>query len=309
MNKSIKIFSPATVSNVGSGFDILGFAIDNIGDEIIIKKNDTNDIKLIDKTEYKLPLNPKKNTLGIALIKYLEYIDSNQGFDITFTKKIMPGSGVGSSAASSAAGLFGANLLLNNPLEKRKLVEFGLEGEKIASGVKHADNVAPAIMGGFVLIRSVEPLDIINIDFPKNLHVSILHPQIEIKTEDSRNILNKNIKLSDAVKQWGNIAGLITGLYKSDYKLISNSMNDIIVEPVRSILIPEFNKIKETAIRNGALGCSISGSGPSIFALSKNFETASKVANSMKLVLDKINLKNKIYVSKISMEGAKELKS
>ncbi|MDJ1471718.1 homoserine kinase [Cytophagaceae bacterium DM2B3-1] len=301
---SLHIFAPATVANVAAGFDILGFALNAPGDEITIRKTDTPGITIHNKTEFaSMPLAPEKNTAGVALQAYLQHLGSEQGFEITFLKKIKPGSGIGSSAASSAAAVFGANELLGRPLERKDLVQFAMQGEKLASGSAHADNVAPALMGGFVLVRSYNPLDLVTIPVPENLYASVIHPQIELKTEDSRRVLRKQILLKDAVVQWGNTAGLIAGLFKGDYELIGRSLQDVIIEPIRSLLIPGFESIKTAALQAGALGCSISGSGPSIFTLSTSEATAQTVAKAMQQMCSQQGIESEIHVSPINTQG------
>ncbi|MEM1135347.1 MAG: homoserine kinase [Bacteroidota bacterium] len=305
MNNSIRIFSPATVANVACGFDILGFALENPGDEIIIKKKSKPGITIINKTPYKgIPLEAEKNTIGVAIHAFLAAIEINQGFEVTITHKIKPGSGIGSSAASSVAGVFGVNQLLDEPLNKDGLVKFAMFGEKAACGSAHADNVAPALLGGFILVRSYQPLDIIKLDFPEDLYIAIVHPQIELKTEDARKILRTNILLKDAVKQWGNIAGLIAGLARKDYPLIARSLEDVIIEPVRSLLIPGYDNVKKAAIDAGALGCSISGSGPSVFALCQTEEIALEASRAMQFGFSKLEIESVKYNSKINLNGA-----
>lgn len=302
--KKIKIFSPATVANVACGFDILGFALNSPGDEISIEPNNLNKIVLTDETPYGLPLEPAKNVTAVALQSMLDALDSKQGFNITFLSKIMPGSGVGSSAASSAAGVFGANEILGRPFTRKELVQFAMQGEKAASGTAHADNVAPALMGGFTLVRSYAPLDVIPIPSPQ-IYATVVHPQIEVRTSDSRKILRQEVPIKKAVEQWGNVAGLITGLFTNDYELIGRSLHDVIVEPVRALLIPEFYNIKNAAIEAGALGGSISGSGPSIFALSKTEDIAHKVAQAMSDGFNKVGIENHVFVSPINKEGVR----
>lgn len=305
MGESIKVFAPATVANVSCGFDVLGFAVNNPGDEIILKKTGSKNltIKEITGDEGKLPLEVVNNTAGIAIQKFCESIDYSGGIDIYLHKKMPLGSGLGSSAASAVAGVFAANELLGKPLTTNELVKFALEGEKLACGSAHADNVAPSLLGGFVLIRSYDPLDIVRIPTPVNLYATIIHPQIEIKTKDARDLLRKQIYLRDAVVQWGNIAGLIAGLMQSDYELIGRSMQDVIIEPIRSILIPGFSQAKEAALQAGALGFGISGSGPSLFALSKEAAIAEAVGQKMKIVFQSLNVENQVYVSKINHQG------
>lgn len=304
MEKSIKVFAPATVANVASGFDILGFALEKPGDEILIKTTGKPGIQIKNESTFtSMPLQPEKNTAGVALQAFLEGIGSQQGFEITFIKKVKPGSGIGSSAASSAAAVFGANELLGNPLPATALVAYAMEGERLASGTAHADNVAPAILGGFVLIRSYHPLDIVVLPTPEHLFCSIIHPQIELKTEDARKVLKKQITLQNAIVQWGNTAGLIAGLFKEDYALIGRSLQDVIIEPTRSILIPGYERIKEAALQAGAIGCNISGSGPSLFAFSTSSENAFKVAQAMQQVCSLIEIESDIYVSKVNKKG------
>jgi homoserine kinase len=303
-SSSIKIFSPATVANVACGFDILGFALDNPGDEIQVRLKDSPGITVLNQTKDTVfPADVNKNTAVVSLQAYLSHMGSDQGFEITFTKKIKPGSGIGSSSASAAASVFAANELLGNPISKENLVQFAMQGEKAACGVAHADNVAPALLGGFVLVRSYDPLDIISIPYPEELYCTIIHPQIEVKTEDARKILRQGISLKDAVKQWGNVGGLIAGLMKGDYALIGRSLEDAIIEPIRSILIPGYDAVKEAALEAGALGCCISGSGPSMFALSRSLEEASQIAAAMKKAFTHYEIDNIDYVSRVNNQG------
>jgi homoserine kinase len=261
-------------------------------------------IKIRHADEYDLPLEPAKNVAGAALLALQEACDNKVGFDVLIDKRIKPGSGLGSSAASSAGAVVAANQLLGNVFSREDLVRFAMNGEKVASGVKHADNLAPCIFGGITLIRSILPLDIIPLSAPM-LHVTVVHPQIEVKTSDARQILRKEVQLKNAIMQWGNIAGLVTGLLRNDYDLIGRSLEDVIIEPVRSILIPGFDEVKRNAKEAGALGGGISGSGPSIFMLSKHETTASQVEEIMKNVFQKIGVDYKTYVTSINYEGVK----
>jgi homoserine kinase len=234
----------------------------------------------------------------------LEELDQPIGFEVIINKQIKPGSGVGSSAASAAGSVVAANHLLGNRFSKEDLVRFALFGEKVASGVKHADNVAPCIYGGITLIRSIFPLDIISIPAPA-LHVTVVHPQIEVRTSDARQILRKQVLLKDAIRQWGNIAGLVAGFMKQDYDLIGRSLEDVIIEPVRSMLIPGFDEVKEKCKTAGALGGGISGSGPSIFMLSKDLATAEALEKIMNGIYSRIGLDHHTYVTTINNEGVK----
>ncbi len=305
--KEIKIFAPATVANVACGFDVFGFAVDQPGDEVIVrlKKSPGVVIKKITGDGGALSRDPKKNTAGVSVLEFLKHIKSKQGVEIEVHKKMPLGSGLGSSAASTVASVFGLNILLGNPLKKEELLPFVMEGERIACGSAHGDNVAPALMGGFVLIRSYNPLDVIKIPTPANLFCTVVHPQIEVRTEDARKILRKEVSLKDAISQWGNTAGLIAGLMKSDYSLIGRSLEDVIVEPVRSILIPGFESVKAAAMKAGALGGSISGSGPSVFVLSTSKETAKAAAHAMQKEFKEIGIESEAYVSKINQQGPK----
>ncbi|APQ16276.1 homoserine kinase [Maribacter hydrothermalis] len=303
----IKVFCPATVANVSCGFDVLGVALDSVGDEMIVRKVPQKGIKITKLTGQDLPKETLNNVAGVAGNAFLLASDYDGGFEIEIDKRIKPGSGIGSSAASSAGAVWAMNHLLGNPFSKTELVKFAMEGERLASDVAHADNVAPALFGGFTLVRSYSPLDIIDIPAPSELYVTIIHPQIEIKTSDSRKILKTTISMETGIKQWGNVGGLVAGLFKQDYDLIGRSLEDHIVEPIRSILIPGFDEVKKVSLEAGALGSGISGSGPSIFAFSKWEETAIKVGDAMKTVYDKIGIDYEIHVSKINMEGVKLL--
>ena len=305
---SIKIFAPATVANVSCAFDILGFALESIGDEMLFNKLPESKITIRVPSGSNLPTAPEKNVAGVVAQAMLDKANADFGVHIYINKQIKPGSGIGSSAASSAGAAYGINKLLGDVFSNTELVEFAMLGEALASGIPHADNVAPAIMGGFALVRSYSPLEIIKIPVPEELYCTVIHPQIEVKTENSRKILKKNILLKDAVHQWGNIAGLIAGLYTKDYDLIGNSLEDKIVEPVRSILIPLFYELKNAFKKAGALGGGISGSGPSVFALSKGKKNAQNVAAAMHNIYAKTGIEYEIHLSKINENGVIEIK-
>jgi homoserine kinase len=303
--ESIRIFAPATVANVSCGFDILGFALNSPGDEIFLQKSSSGEVRIVEITgdEGKLPLDPEKNSASAVISNCLQHLGLNLGIDVHLHKKMPLGSGLGSSAASSVAAAFGINVLLGEPLKPKEVLRFAMSGEKVACGSEHADNVAPALLGGFVLIRSYEPLDVIKLPAPSELYTSVIHPQIEIKTKDARDILKKEIQLKNAIKQWGNVGGLISGLYESDYDLIGRSMEDHIIEPIRSILIPGYPEVKKAALDAGVLGCGISGSGPSVFALSKGLQIAEAAAEKMVHEFKIIGIESDIYVSKVNNEG------
>ncbi len=305
--EEIKVFCPATIANVSCGFDVLGVALDNVGDTMVVRKTQEKGIRITKLEGQDLPMETLQNVAGVAGLALLEKTDYTGGFEIEIYKKIKAGSGIGSSAASSTGAVWAMNELLEKPFTTLELVQFAMEGERLASGVAHADNVAPALFGGFTLVRSYDPLDIIPIHTPSDLHATVIHPQIEVKTSDSRKILKTNITLADGIKQWGNVGGLIAGLFTEDYDLIGRSLEDHIVEPIRSILIPGFDQVKSEALKAGALGCGISGSGPSIFAFSKGIDTANEVATAMKEVYKNIGIDYDVHVSKINSEGIKTI--
>ncbi len=300
--KEVKIYSPATIANIVCGFDVLGMCLKEPHDVMHVKLLDEKKVIIHSKDGYNLPADPAQNTAGAPLLAILEELGQSIGFELTIEKHIKPGSGIGSSAASAAGAVVAANHLLGDIFSKEDLVRFAMLGEKVASGVKHADNIGPCIYGGITLIRSIFPLDIISIPAPP-LHITVVHPQIEVRTSDARQILRKEVLLKDAIRQWGNIAGLVAGFIKADYQLISRSLEDVIIEPVRSILIPGFDEVKKRCIEAGALGGGISGSGPSIFMLSTNNTTAIAVEKAMKEIYDRIGLDYFTYVTAVNDEG------
>ncbi|MCX2680876.1 homoserine kinase [Galbibacter sp. EGI 63066] len=304
----IRLFCPATIANVSCGFDVLGLCLESTGDEMIIKKTDTGKVTISKITGQDLPLETEKNVAGVAVLAMLKETNTDHGFDLEIIKKIKPGSGIGSSAASAAGAVYGVNKLLGEPFSLNELVRFAMKGEELASGAPHADNVAPALLGGFTLVKGYEPLEVLKLHTPADIYATVIHPQIEVKTADARSVLKQNIPLKKAIVQWGNLAGLISALYTEDYDLMSRCLHDEIVEPMRSPLIPGFDKVKKAAIDAGALGSGISGSGPSIFALSKGKETAKKAAESMAKVYKEFGVDYDIHVSKINTEGVKVLK-
>ncbi|RNC85329.1 MAG: homoserine kinase [Balneola sp.] len=302
----IKVFAPATVANVACGFDVMGFALEHIGDELTINRTDTPGFTITEITGCDgLPFQPDKNVATVAAQALLNATDHNQetGFSFKICKKVMGGSGLGSSASSSSAAVYAMNELLGKPFTKQQLVAFAMEGERAASGLPHADNVAPSILGGFALVRSYDPLDVIELDYPSELKVAVVHPLIEVKTSDSKKILRREVSLKDAIIQWGNVGGLVAGLAKPDFDLIGRSLQDVIAEPIRSMLIPLFNDAKSMALESGALGCSISGSGPSIFALCNDEETAQNIGTQFKDLYTSHDIKANVYLSGINPRG------
>lgn len=303
---SIKIFSPATVANLSCGFDVLGCCLDHVGDEMVVSLVGKKGVRITKIEGAELPMETHQNVAGVAVEAMLDQLgDETTGVEIEIYKKIKAGSGIGSSAASSAGAVWATNHLLGHPFSNKQLVTFAMEGEKLASGNAHADNVAPALLGGFTLVRSYTPLDVLKLHTPDDLMMTVIHPQIEIKTSDARSVIKPNITLKKAIHQWGNLGGFISGLYTEDYDLIGRSLEDVIIEPLRSILIPEFQKVKSAALTNGALGCGISGSGPSIFALSKGAATAKKIAEAIRKVYTTTGLDFDIHMSNINNEGVR----
>jgi len=301
----LRIFSPATVANVSCGFDTMAFALDGLGDEMIFQKNDSGKVTISTILGADLPTNPKLNAAGVVAQQMLDDSNAQFGVDIQIHKNYKPGSGLGSSAASSAGTAFAINHFLNSKYTPLQLVEFARLGEELACGSPIADNVAGVIFGGFVLIRSLSPLDIISIPTPSELVATVIHPQIEVKTADARAVLPKEIPIKRAVTQWANVGGLISGLHSSDYELISRSLVDVVAEPVRKQFIPHFEALKSTCREAGALGTGISGSGPSVFALSKGNDVAHKVADAMESVYKNKGIEYQIYVSEIASQGVR----
>lgn len=306
MKKSIRAFAPATVANVSCGFDILGFAIDELGDQVEVSLKETPGLEVIHIAGDggKLPYESEKNTCTVAIQAMLQALNYQGGMEISLYKGLPLGSGMGSSAASAAAALVAANALLGYPFDKKSLVNFAVEAERIACGAAHADNVAPSLLGGFVLIRDYHPLDVIKLPVPKGLFCTLLHPHLELNTADSRSVLRKQISLKDATIQSGNIAGLISGLYQADFGLISRSLKDVIAEPTRALLIPGFYELRDAIQSIGALGSGISGSGPTIFVLSPSRKIAEEVEKIGRKVYQKVGLEVDIYISEINDKGA-----
>lgn len=300
----IKVFAPASVANVACGFDVLGFAIDKPGDEIIVRHTDTKGLKISKITGGKLPYEVEKNTAGYAALKLLEHLgESEMGIEMEIHKKMPFGSGLGSSAASAAGAVFAINALLRNPLEKRELLQFAVLGESIASGAIHADNVAPSLLGGMTLVRDSETLDVHRIFTPKGLYATVIYPKVEVLTKEARAILKPEVPLKSMVKQSANLGAFVLGMFNSDFDLIKRSLQDVIIEPQRAQLIPHFFDVKNAALTEGVLGCSISGSGPSIFALSQNSLVAEKAGEAMKKVYEKAKIECELYISPINLEG------
>ena len=303
----LKIFIPATVANVSCGFDSLGFAVETVGDEMTFTKTAEKGVKITTITGADLTYDIDQNAASAVVKKILTEVNANFGISLTIHKGFAPGSGLGSSAASAAGAAFGTNQLLGNPFSKLELTKFAMFGEEVACGTPIADNVSAAIFGGFVLVRSYTPLEIIKLPVPTALRIVAIHPQIEVKTKDARAVLPKEIPLKDAVTQWANVGGLISGLYSDNYTLIGNSLVDIVVEPARKKLIPFFDNVKNSALKAGALGAGISGSGPTIFALCEGDEVAENVYKNIEESYKNTGIDFELFISKINQEGIKIL--
>jgi homoserine kinase len=305
--QSVTAFAPATVANVVCGFDVFGFAVENPGDTVRASWSDKPGVTLtrIEGDGGVLPRDSDKNTAGVAVKQLLIQLKLDRGVELELKKDLPLGSGMGSSAASAVAALVAVNALAGSPFQKKQLVQYALEAERVACGSAHADNIAPSLLGGFVLIRSYNPLDIISISFPETLCCVLVHPDIELKTKDARQLLKTTVPLRDAVQQWGNTAGLVAGLMKNDDELIGRSLNDLVAEPVRALLIPGYDEVKQAAKECGALGAGISGSGPTMFALCNHPSVAKQSGEAMMQAFKQVGLASQMYVSKLNKEGAK----
>ncbi|SFS87306.1 homoserine kinase [Sphingobacterium wenxiniae] len=307
----IRVFAPATVANMICGFDILGFAVDYPGDEVNMYRVAEPGVRIrsIQGDDGRLPLDADKNTVSACVKMLLKHlgIEKELGVEIELIKHMPIGSGLGSSSASTVAGLFAINTLLGNPLSKEELLPFCVEGERLACGHGHADNVAPALMGGITLVRGYEPLDVIALPVPEELYAGVVFPKVDVPTRDARQLIKEKVLLKEAVTQWGNIAGLVAGLYRKDYDLISRSMQDVLIEPTRAILIPEFYAMKQIALDAGALSFGISGSGPSVVAIARGQEIAEQAAARIQQHLTDCEIDSFKYVSAVNVGGPKVL--
>lgn len=300
----VRVLAPATVSNVVCGFDCLGFALDEPCDEMTVRRANERGIRIVHHDAFGLPTEPDRNVAGVALQAFIDAAEIDHGYEVEIIKKIKPGSGIGSSAASACGAVVAANILAGEPFSKKQLVGLAIAGEMLASGSRHADNLAPCIFGGFTLVRSADPLDIVSLEFPE-LFVTVIHPQIEIKTAEARAILPKQVPLADAVQNWSNLGAFVAALQTGDKELLSRSMVDVIVEPARSSLIPKFEELKRACLDVGAIGGGISGSGPSMFMLSGDRLTAQRIAGEMTAVYSPTGIETFVYVSPLSQGGVR----
>jgi len=305
----IKVFSPASIANLSCGYDILGVCLDNIGDEITVRKTKKKGVVIKKVSGQKLSTDISLNVAGVSATALLNETKVNCGFEIEIHKGIKPGSGIGSSAASSAGSVFAINKLIGEPYTNKELIKFAMYGEMAASGSKHADNVAAVLLGGFTFVRNSIENDYFKLNTPIEIAFTVIHPKIELKTKDSRAVVKDKVLLKNMVEQSANLGAFISGLYTEDYDLIGRSLKDVIIEPLRSVLIPKFEKIKSVSINSGALGCGISGSGPSVFAMCKGVTTATNVGNAMKKIYDKLDLDYDVHISCVNDIGIKILKT
>jgi homoserine kinase len=304
--RKTKVFAPATIANLGSGFDVLGIAINQPGDVVYAERQREPGIVFAVRTKQSgVPGGAAANVAAHVAALMLEEFHPPFGVKMTLEKRMPIGSGLGSSAASSVASAVAVNALLPKPLEKRDLLRFALEGERMASGSAHADNAAPCLLGGACLIRRYDPLDVIAIPIKGSIVWVVAHPHTVIRTQDARNMLPKAITLQTAIRQWGNISGLTVGLAAGDAVLVGTCVEDAVAEPVRANLIPGFADVKESALRAGAFGCSISGSGPSLFAVTSSIRAANAVGLAMQRTFARAaGIKCDTYVSRINRWGA-----
>lgn len=305
-NKKITAWAPATVANFVCGYDILGFAINGVGDEVSVSFNAKHEhtFSLLSDHDELKRLPPEKNVAYAMVQQVQQAIGKTEGIHIELNKKMPLNSGLGSSSASAVAALVAINALYNNPLTPDQLLPMAMEGERLACGTAHADNVAPSLLGGIVLVKGYQPLEVVSIPVPKHWYCCVIHPQVDVPTRLARKILKEHIPLKEAVVQFGNIAGLIAGIYSGNDALVSASMKDVLIEPHRSLLIPYFQEMKKQSIEEGAIGFGISGSGPSVFALCSTEQQASRVATSIEQLLASARIGCEVFVSSIAPQGA-----
>jgi homoserine kinase len=305
MGRTVHVHAPSSISNIACGYDVMGFPVSGHGDDITLEERE--DDRLVIKEilgATGIPTDPEENVCTVAMMSLMRQLNVNRGFDVTISKNIAVGSGLGSSASSAVGGVMAVNEILGRPLSKMEMIPFAMEGERVATGEYHADNVAPCMLGGFTVIRSYHPLDIFNIPYPDDLMAVVIFPAIEIKTSYARSIMPKEISLKDGISQWGNVAGLVAGLITKDFNLIGRSMKDEVAEPVRKQLIPHFDEAKDLATKAGALGFTISGSGPTMFALTNDPAIAEKIRISVQELYDQKGIKCSSFVSFIDAVGA-----
>ena len=313
MSDRLRVFAPASVSNLGPGFDVLGLALEEPGDVVEVERADTAGVQIVEVTGApSLSTDPTRNTAGVAASAVLHRIDPAEpvGVRLWVHKKMPLASGLGSSAASSVAAAVAVNELCGGGLSRQVLVGCALEGEEAASGTTHADNVAPSLLGGIVLIRSCTPLDLVSLPVPSALRIVVIHPHMQVQTAMARRrVAESRFEISQAVANLGNIAALVSALHSGDLRLLGRSIHDALVEPIRAPLVPGFGAVKDAALTAGALGCSISGSGPSVFAFADDDGWATDVADAMQGAFRQSGLESDRYVGPVNTTGARVLPS
>lgn len=305
--RSVQVFAPATIANLGCGFDVLGMSLEAPGDLVVITECENAGISLTKITgdNGKLPTNPSENTATVAIQSLLNALDVSVSWEVEIHKQMPLGSGMGSSAASAAAGVWAAVNMLGLGGQPKDFLKYAMEGERIACGAAHADNVGPSLMGGIVLIRSYDPLEVLSLPVPDNLYYVLVHPEVEVPTIEARAIMRRQLSVSTAIAQWGNLGAFISALYESDYGLIGRSVVDYVAEPVRGDLIPNFAEVKKAVFSKGALACSISGSGPSVFALAEGSQNLEAIANAMREIFHLNKIESQAYWGKAGQQGAR----
>ena len=303
--KSVKVFAPATIANLGSGFDVLGIAINEPGDIVTASRTSKPGVSFTLKTKHLDVPSDRKNVAVYVADLMLDEFKPAFGVALTLYKRMPVGSGLGSSAASSVAAMAAINELLTRPLPKRDLLRFSVEGERFVTGAGHADNVAPSLLGGAQLIRSYDPLDIVSLSVRNEIFWVVVCPQLVVRTLDARDALPKEISFGSAIRQWGNLGGLIAGLARGDANLVGKCTEDVLVEPYRAKLVPGFPEVKQAALAAGAHGCTLSGSGPSMFAVASSKQSARKIALAMKRTFATVaKVQSEVFISKINVRGA-----
>ena len=306
MKTSATAFAPASIGNVAVGFDVLGHSFQTIGDRVTARRIDTPAVRItsISGVVADLPKEPEKNTAGMAVLSMVRDLKLDFGFELSIEKGIPLGSGLGGSAASAVAAVVAANALLPKSLDKLELLKFAMKGEQVSSGSVHVDNIAPSLFGGLVLTVGIDNPNVKQIPVPSSVRCVLVHPHMTLSTRAAREILNRSIDLSNVIWQSANLAGFLTGCFTGDLRLIRESLEDVIIEPQRKVLIPGFEQVKQAAISNGALGCSISGAGPTVFAWCEEPQAAA-IRDAMVAAFSAHNLGTDAWISTLDPTGAR----
>ena len=308
MRQSATAFAPASVGNVAVGFDVLGHSFQAIGDRVTARRVATPGVSIaaISGATVDLPRDPERNTAGMAVLSMVRDLQLDFGVELVIEKGVPLGSGLGGSAASAVAGVVAANALLPEPLGRLELLKFAMRGEAVASGAVHVDNIAPSLYGGLVLTVGIDNPNVKQIPVPSNVRCVLVHPHMMLSTRAAREILNSSLELSNVIWQSANLAGFLTGCFTGDLQLIRASLEDVIIEPQRKVLIPGFQAVKDGAMNNGALGCSISGAGPTIFAWCEE-QDAERIRDAMSAGFRAHRLDSDAWISTLDPTGARVL--